>query len=162
MLNEYDEEIEKFLDDEAENYIPLEEKLLERGIDFETAVIAADKFFRKFDTLLSVRGIEKNNISQVCTDIAELLKHDTGNEAEFLYTAMLSEVFLLFGETENDEQKVELWLEQSEKMYYLHTLFFWERCNYQKIKDILKSFKANTVGEVDMEERRTYPTGQCK
>ena len=63
MLNEYDEKIEKFLDDEAENYIPLEEKLLERGIDFETAVIAADKFFRKFDTLLSVRGIEKNNIS---------------------------------------------------------------------------------------------------
>ena len=154
MFGEYDEEIEKFLDDEAENYIPLEEKLLERGIDFETAVITSDKFCRTFNDMLAVRGIEKNNISQVCADIAELLKYDTGNEAEFLYTAMLSEVFLLFGETENDEQKVELWLEQSEKMYYLHTLFFWERCNYQKIKDILKSFKANTFGEVDLEEHR--------
>ena len=154
MWNEYDEEIEKFLDDEAENYIPLEEKLLERGIDFETAVTAADKFCRKFNDMLAMRGIEKNNVSQVCADIAELLKHDTGNEAEFLYTAMLSEVFLLFGETENDEQKVELWLEQSEKMYYLHTLFFWEKCNYQKIKDISKSVKANTLGEVDLEEHK--------
>ena len=154
MLNEYDEEIEKFLDDEAENYIPLEEKLLERGIDFETAVTAADKFCRKFNDMLAMRGIAKNNVSQVCSDIAELLKHDTGNEAEFLYTAMLSEVFLLFGETENDEQKVELWLEQSEKMYYLHTLFFWEKCNYQKIKDISKSVKANTLGEVDLEEHK--------
>ena len=154
MWNEYDEEIEKFLDDEAENYIPLEEKLLERGIDFETAVTAADKFCRKFNDMLAMRGIEKNNVSQVCADIAELLKHDTGNEAEFLYTAMLSEVFLLFGETENDEQKVELWLEQSEKMYYLHTLFFWEKCNCQKIKDILKSLKVNILGEVDLEEHR--------
>ena len=154
MLNEYDEEIEKFLDDEAENYIPLEEKLLERGIDFETAVTAADKFCRKFNDMLAMRGIAKNNISQVCADIAELLKHDTGNEAGFLYTAMLSEVFLLFGETENDEQKVELWLEQSEKMYYLHTLFFWEKCNYQKIEDISKSVKANTLGEVDLEEHK--------
>ena len=154
MFGEYDEEIEKFLDDEAENYIPLEEKLLERGIDFETAVTAADKFCRKFNDMLAVRGIAKNNISQVCADIAELLKHDTGNEAEFLYTAMLSEVFLLFGETENDEQKVELWLEQSEKMYYLHTLFFLEKCNCQKIKDISKSLKANTVGEVDLEEHK--------
>ena len=154
MLSEYDEEIEKFLDDEAENYIPLEEKLLERGIDFETAVTVADKFRRKFNDMLAVKGIAKNNISQVCADIAELLKHDTGNEAEFLYTAMLSEVFLLFGETEDNEQKVELWLEQSEKMYYLHTLFFWEKCNYQKIKDISKSAKSNTVGEVDLEEHK--------
>ena len=154
MLREYDEEIEKFLDDEAENYITLEEKLLERGIDFETAVTAADKFCRKFNDMLAMRGIAKNNVSQVCSDIAELLKHDTGNEAEFLYTAMLSEVFLLFGETENDEQKVELWLEQSEKMYYLHTLFFWEKCNCQKIKDILKSLKVNILGEVDLEEHR--------
>ena len=154
MLSEYDEEIEKFLDDEAENYIPLEEKLLERGIDFETAVTVADKFRRKFNDMLAVKGIAKNNISQVCADIAELLKHDTGNETEFLYTAMLSEVFLLFGETEDNEQKVELWLEQSEKMYYLHTLFFLEKCNYQKIKDISKSAKSNTVGEVDLEEHK--------
>ena len=118
MLSGYDEEIEKFLDDEAENYVSMEEKLLQRGIDFETAVTAADKFCGKFDNLLSVKGIEKNNISQVCTDIAELLKHDTGMEAEFLYTEMLSEVLLLFGEIEDNEQKVELWLEQSEKMYY--------------------------------------------
>ena len=59
MLSEYDEGIEKFLDDEAENYIPLEEKLLERGIDFETAVIAADKFCMKFNDILAARGIEK-------------------------------------------------------------------------------------------------------
>ena len=45
-------------------------------------------------------------------------------------------------------------MEQSEKMYYLHTLFFWEKCNYQKIKDISKSAKANTVGEVDLEEHK--------
>jgi len=55
MLSEYDEGIEKFLDDEAENYIPLEEKLLERGIDFETAVIAADKFCMKFNDILAAR-----------------------------------------------------------------------------------------------------------
>ena len=154
MLSEYDEGIEKFLDDEAENYIPLEEKLLERGIDFETAVTVADKFRRKFNDMLAVKGIAKNNISQVCADIVEILEHDTGADAEFLYTAILSEVLLIFGKTENNEQKVELWLEQSEKMYYLHTLFFWEKCNYQKIKDISKSAKANTVGEVDLEEHK--------
>lgn len=154
MLGGYDEEIEKFLDDEAENYVSMEEKLLQRGIDFETAVTAADKFCGKFDNLLSVKGIEKNNISQVCTDIAELLKHDTGMEAEFLYTAMLSEVFLLFGEIEDNEQKVELWLEQSEKMYYLHTLFWWEKYNYQKISDISAHIKTSTFGEEDSEEHK--------
>lgn len=154
MFGGYNEEIEKFLDDEAENYIPLEEKLLERGIDFETAVIAADKFCSKFDDLLSVKGIAKDNIGQVCADIAELLKQDTGAEAEFLYTAILSEVILLFGEIEDNEQKIELWLEQSEKMYYLHTLFCLEKYNYQKIKDISSSVKMNTVGEVDSDEHK--------
>lgn len=154
MLSKYNEEIEKFLDEETENYVPLKEKLLERGIDFETAVIAADKFCGKFDDMLTVKGIVKNNISQVCKEITELLKHDTGEDNEFLYTAMLSEVFLLFGEIENDEQKVELWLEQSEKMYYLHTLFWWEKCNYRKMIDILASVKANAVGEVDYEEHQ--------
>ncbi len=155
----FDEEIEKFLDDEADSYVSLEEKLFQRGIDFETAVTAADKFCGKFNDILTAKGIAKNSISQVCADIAELLKHDTGTQAEFLYTAILSEVFLLFGEVENDEQKVELWLEQSEKMYYLHTLFWWEKDNYKKIGDISASVKMNAVGEANtIEQKILYDT----
>lgn len=151
MYSEY-EEIERFLDEAAESYVPLEDRLSERGIDYETAMIAADKFRKRFYDILHKKGIGMNNISRLCYDLTELLKHDRDEDSLFLYTAMLSEVSLLFGKIENDEQKIELWLDQSEKVYYLKRLIKTEQINSNLIREIIKGINSNVSGEIDPEE----------
>lgn len=161
MYDEYDE-INRFLDDEAEKYISTEEKLAERGIDFETAVSAAEKFRSKFFDLLDKKGICKDNICQICFDISELLKNDRDENMIFLYTALLTESGLLFGELEDDEQKVSQWLDQAEEMNILKYLIDEEQKNYNEVSEIIKNIKLSESTEIDSDEQEEIYVSVCQ
>lgn len=67
MYSEY-EEIQRFLDDEADSYISTEELLSEYGLTYEEALKSAEKFREQFFSVLTEKDLEKRNISRLCAE----------------------------------------------------------------------------------------------
>lgn len=152
MYSEY-EEVQRFLDDEADSYISTEEILSEYGLTYEEALKSSEEFCERFFSTLTEKGFERHNISRLCAELSELLKHDRSDEAIFLYTSMLTESGLLFGETTDNEQKILLWLEQSENADYLTELIKSEPILRTKIQEVASSIFSNNTAEIDREEQ---------
>ena len=115
MKSEY-EEIEELINEAADSYKPVEEILSEYGITFEQGLGKANQFSEKFFDTLKNKKIETFNISKICCDVVTLLDTGTDDDTIFIYTALLTENGLLFGNISDNKQKIQLWLEQSDKM----------------------------------------------
>ena len=72
MYDEY-EEIQQFLDEEADSYVPFEAFLEGHGFTFEEALNGADNYRSKFFSFLGKNGITSNNINLICVELAEKL-----------------------------------------------------------------------------------------
>lgn len=153
MYNEY-EEMQKFLDNEADCYVPFEEILEGRDLTFEDALKGAENYHNKFFQLLRENGIDSNNISRICVELSEKIKENPSNDMLFLYTALLTENGLLFGDITDDEQKILLWLDQSEKAKFLAELIKNEPVFRNKVSETVESIKNIKVSvEIDREEQ---------
>ena len=152
MKTEY-EEIEDLINEVADSYKPVEEILSEFSLTFEQALSKANQFCEKFFAILKNKKIETSNISKICCDIVTLLDTGTDDDTIFIYTALLTENGLLFGNILDDEQKIQLWLEQSDKMELLTELIKKEP-EYQKRFSALEKYKSKSVAtETDREEQ---------
>ena len=152
MKSEY-EGIEDLINEAADSYKPIEEILSEYGITFEQALGKANQFREKFFDTLKNKEIDTSNISKICCDVVTLLDTDTDNDTIFIYTALLTENGLLFGNISDDEQKIQLWLDQSDKIELLTELIKKEP-EYRKRFLELKKYKSkNVMTETDREEQ---------
>ena len=130
MKTEY-EEIEDLINEAADSYKPIEEILSEYGFTFEQVLGKANQFRERFFQILKNKEIDTFNISKICYDVVTLLDKDIDNDTIFIYTALLSENGLLFGNISDDEQKIHLWLDQADRIELLTELIKKEP-EYQK------------------------------
>lgn len=153
MYDEY-EEIQQFLDEEADSYVTFEEVLEGHGFTFEEALNGADNYRSKFFSFLGKNEITSNNINVICVELAEKLQQNHNEETLFLYTAMLTENGLLFGNITDSEQKILLWFDQSEKAEFLAEIIMNEPVFRERIRETVNSIKSiNTAAEIDREEQ---------
>ncbi|MGN0576831.1 MAG: hypothetical protein ACI4J2_12485 [Ruminococcus sp.] len=152
MVSEY-EEIQRYLDSEADNYVLTEEILKSCGLTFESALKSADEYRERFFSLLKEKHISDNNICRICLEVSELMKTDKSYDAIFIYTALLSENGLLFGNIFDDEQKVLLWLDCSEKSERLTEAIMRESVLKERMLSASKSVTTNAATETDLEEQ---------
>ena len=152
MVSEY-EEIQRYLDSEADNYVLTEEILQSCGLTFESALKSADEYRERFFSLLKEKHISDNNICRICLEVSEFMKTDKSYDAIFIYTALLSENGLLFGNIFDDEQKVLLWLDCSEKSERLTEAIKRESVLKARMLSASKSVTANAAAETDLEEQ---------
>lgn len=152
MVSEY-EEFQRFLDSEADNYVSTEEILQSCGLTFESALKSAIEYRERFFSLLKEKHISDNNICRICLEVTELIKTDKSDDAIFIYTALLSENGLLFGNITDDEQKVLLWLDCSEKSERLTEAIKRESVLKERMLSASKSVTANAAAETDLEEQ---------
>ncbi|MBD5159325.1 MAG: hypothetical protein HDT23_03680 [Ruminococcus sp.] len=151
-MNEY-EELQRWLDEQADNYIPTEEFLREHGLTMKSASEQADTFREKFFTLLRKYEILTDNISVIVAELDGLIYKNQNEDLLFLYTAMATEKGLLFGEPEDEEQKVLYWLEQSENSRKFSEAVRNENI-YKKRLESLKEFSETPDSdETDTEEQ---------
>ncbi len=152
MKTEY-EEIEDLINEAADSYKPIEEILSEYGFTFEQVLGKANQFRERFFQILKNKEIDTFNISKICYDVVTLLDKDIDNDTIFIYTALLSENGLLFGNISDDEQKIHLWLDQADRIELLTELIKKEP-EYQKRFLELKKYKSkNVMTETDREEQ---------
>ncbi|MDE6034800.1 MAG: hypothetical protein K2G36_02705 [Ruminococcus sp.] len=110
-MNEY-EEIQRWLDEQAKNYIPTEETLKDYGLTMKTASEQADLYREKFFRLLRKYGIITDNISVIIAEVDRLICETQNEDLLFVYTALATEKGLFFGDMYDEEQKIICWLKQ--------------------------------------------------
>lgn len=151
-MNEY-EELQRWLDEEAENDISTEELLQEYGLTTETASEQADLYSNKFFNLLQKYELSSDNISMMIAKLDRLISEKQNDELLFIYTALTTEKGLLFGDIEDDEQKILLWLEQSKNAEKFSNAIKMEKTYQKRLENLFKSSEITGAGETDTEEQ---------
>ena len=111
-MNEY-EELHRWLDEQAEDDTSTEELLQEYGLTMEEASEQADLYREKFFELLRKYEVCSDNISVMIAELDRLIYKNQNEDLLFVYTALATEKGLLFGNMEDEEQKILCWLKQS-------------------------------------------------
>ena len=147
------EEMEDLINEAADLYRSTEEILAEYNLTLEQALDKAQNFCSRFFDTLVKKGIAASNVSRICLDVVKLIDKDRSDETIFIYTALLTENGLLFGNISDSEQKVRLWLDQSEKMQLL-TMLIEKEPEYHIRLSELKKYKPKVfTTEIDGEEQ---------
>ena len=151
-MNEY-EELQRWLDEEAEHDISTEEMLQEYGLTMETVPKQADLYKNRFFNLLKKYGICKDNISIMIAELDKLLFEQQNQELLFLYTALATERGLLFGTTEDDDQKAFIWLKQSLNAKKFYQAVSMEKNYEMRLHQLSKLSNIKDEEETDREEQ---------
>lgn len=137
LLSE-EEEINRLIDEAADEYVPFEEILKQNNITFEEALSAAEGEKEHFFDTLKKYGIYSRDISSVCYNVSEWLKTEQNDDILFLYIALLSEHMLLFDDIKDDEQKVTLWLDHHKHFEYIKDRIQAERILKKRFDELIK------------------------
>lgn len=148
-----EEEINRLIDEAADEYISLEELLEQKGMTFDTALSEIEKYRKQFFDTLNLYGIDCENISRICFETTQLLKKDQSDSVLFLYTSLLSENGLLFGNIEDSEQKIRLWVEQCEYVEYIIGRIKSERILSQRFKELTAHKQKKSDAMFDRKEQ---------
>ncbi len=154
MYSEEEDEINRLIDEAADEYQPLEERLKQHGLTFNKALQAAEGFQNRFFDTLNVCSINRREMEQVCFDVVSLLKKERNDDIIFLYISLLSERGLLFGDITDDEQKIRVWLAQRECADYINERIRAERILRKRFDALLKHKPDNSATEYDKDEQR--------
>lgn len=151
-MNEY-EEINRFIDDEADNYISTDDILKNNNLTFDEALKSTNKFREDFFNLLKNCRIESGIPEIILIDLCKQMEVCKDNDMLNLYCMAVTDKGLLFENLSDNEQRILLWLEQKKDaellMDYLQNV-----PKYKAMIDKLsKSIKIDTVEEIDLEEQ---------
>ena len=148
-----DEEINRLIDEAADEYISLDKLLDQIGMTVDEALSEAEQYRTLFFDTLNHCGIGYGNADRICSDVAQLLKKDQGDNTLFLYTSLLSENGLLFGNITDNEHKISLWLEQRERSEYFIRRIKTERILRKRFNDLISHVPQRVAAEFDREEQ---------
>ncbi|MDO5398450.1 MAG: hypothetical protein Q4G33_11035 [bacterium] len=154
MYNEEDEEINRLIDEAADEYQPLDEILKQHGLTFKEALSAAQELQSRFFDTLNACGITCGKMEQVCLDVVSLLKKRRNDDVLFLYTSLLSERGLFFGDITDEEQKIRVWLAHRECVDYINERIRAERILRGRFDVFIKHKPDNSATEYDKGEQK--------
>jgi len=151
-MNEY-EEINRFLDDEADSYISTDDILKSNNLTFDDALKSASKFRDDFFNLLKNCRIESGIPEIILIDLCKQMEVCKDNDMLNLYCMAITDKGLLFENLSDNEQRILLWLEQKKDAELLIN-YLQKVPKYKALIDKLaKSIKADTAQEIDLEEQ---------
>ena len=81
-MTSYDIEYEMFryIDEQANNYVPSEKFLLQHGMSYDEALQKATEFKEKYYQLLEKHGIGHQNLVSLCYDLIAQIKRSPDNQ----------------------------------------------------------------------------------
>ena len=143
MNNDIDYEIYQYINQQAENYIPLKELLSQKKLTYDTALQKAAELKEKYHFIRKKYHIQNQNLVSFCYDLMKQIHQFPENqELQYLYFCILTDTGLLnpinTGER-TEEQMIRNFIRQKEKIQ--------ELTNFMKMqtecKEKLKRLKAN-------------------
>ncbi|MGN1086579.1 MAG: hypothetical protein ACI4Q5_06065, partial [Porcipelethomonas sp.] len=114
MEYDIDFEINKYIDEQTDKYVELDELLKQNHLTFDEAQQRVKQFKEKFYGLLSKYFISKQNLVRTCYDLMERISQQPDNvDLQYLYLCIMTDFGLLSGINAHDraeEQEIRNYL----------------------------------------------------
>ena len=140
-----DYEIYKYINEQADQYIELDELLREHHLTVEETKQKAMQFKEEFYNLLSKYSIGSQNLVQTCYDLIECIKkHPDNFDLQYLYLCIMTDFGLLNKKSANnctEEQEIRNYLRQNELVQELTTFLKSHSESIRKYQELQKYLK---------------------
>lgn len=145
MHYNFDYEIYKYIDEQADIYVSFKDFLKNHNITFDEAWICVKQFKGKFNNLLSKHSIGNQNIAVTCYDLIECIIQQSDNpDLHYLYFCIMTDFGLLndinsFDHTK--EQDIRNYFRQNELIQELLGFLKYQTENNKKLAEIREYLK---------------------
>ena len=143
-------EIYQYIDEQADNYVPLKELLLQHGMSYDDALRKASEFKEKYYQLLEKHCIGHQNLVSLCYDLIAQIKRSPDNQdLQHLYFCTITDAGLL-SEKQAGEQAIRNYFQQCEKVRELTAFSQKEsECKIRLRQVMLNMKKISPIGTAD-------------
>lgn len=144
MEYDFDYEIYKYINEQAEQYIMFDELLKQNRLTLNEANQKVKQFKEKFNTLLEKYAIGTQNLVVTCYDLIELIKQQPDNsDLQYLYFCIVTDVGLLNNILANrtEEQEIRNYIRQNEAIQELTEFLKSQTESIKKYHELLEYLK---------------------
>lgn len=144
MEYDFDYEIYKYINEQAEQYIMFDELLKQNRLTLNEANQKVKQFKEKFNTLLEKYAIGTQNLVVTCYDLIELIKQQPDNfDLQYLYFCIVTDVGLLNNILGNrtEEQEIRNYILQNEAIQELTEFLKSQTESIKKYHELLEYLK---------------------
>lgn len=145
MDYDIDFEINKYIDEQADQYTELDELLKQNHITSDEAQLRVNQFKEKFYSLLSKYSISNQNLMRTCYDLMERISHQPDNaDLQYLYLCIMTDFGLLNNINAHDrtkEQEIRNYLEQNKLVQELELFLKLQSDNSRKLNELREYLK---------------------
>ncbi|MDE6501786.1 MAG: hypothetical protein K2L10_06845 [Ruminococcus sp.] len=161
MPYNYDYEILKYIDKEADNYVPFKDFLKNHNTNLDKAWNCVKQFKEKFNNLLSKYSIGKENLVVMCYDLIERISEQYNNpELHYLYFCIMTDVGLINEINSSDhtkEQEIRIYFQQKKLIQELSEFLEYQIEYHKKIAEIREYLKKpRCVKNIDCKEETDF------
>lgn len=140
MIYDIDFEINKYIDEQANQYIELDELLKQNHLTFNSAKQKVKQFKEKFYSLLSKYSISNQNLVKTCYELMECICQQPDNaDLQYLYFCIMTDFGLLNGIKAHDhteEQEIRNYLHQNKLVQELSEFLKLQSDNSRKLNEL--------------------------
>ncbi|MGN0676954.1 MAG: hypothetical protein ACI4K5_04350 [Ruminococcus sp.] len=141
MDYDLDYEIYKYINEQAEQYVPFRKLLKNNNLTFSEARQKAQDFKANFDNLLSEYHIGNNNLVRICCDLMEKINENPNNsDLQYIYIFIMTYSGFL-NEIKSPEQQIRNYINQNERIQELSDFLKSQIKNRDKLYKIQKHLK---------------------
>ncbi|MDE5765381.1 MAG: hypothetical protein K2I00_10585, partial [Ruminococcus sp.] len=145
MQYDLDYEIYKYIDEQADSYVPFKDFLKNHDITFDEAWRCVQQFKDNFNNLLSKYSIGSQNLSSICNDLMERIVQQSDNpDLHYLYFCIITDFGLLNDVDFSDhtkEQDIRNYFRQKELIQELSDFLKCQTENNRKLDEIREHLK---------------------
>lgn len=144
MMHDIDYEINKYIDEQADQYIEFDELLKQNHLTFNSAKQKAKQFKEKFYSLLSKYSISSQNLAETCYDLMNRISHQPDNaDLQYLYFCIMTDFGLLntMDSNRTEEQEIRNYLEQNKLVQELESFLKLQSDNSRKLNELREYLK---------------------
>jgi hypothetical protein len=138
-----DYEIEKYLDEQVDEYVPFRKFLKKKGITLAEARQCVTEFRNEFKRLLSEYSIGINNLVTTCYDLTKLITQQPDNpDLQYLYLCIMTDSGVLnMNNDATEEQVIRNYLRQAESIRELSGFFKIQYEDNRKLHELRRYLK---------------------
>lgn len=144
MMYDIDYEINKYIDEQVDQYIELDELLKQNHLTFNSAKQKVKQFKEKFYSLLSKYSISSRNLVATCYDLMECVSQQPDNaDLQYLYFCIMTDFGLLntMDSNRTEEQEIRNYLEQNKLVQELESFLKLQSDNSRKLNELREYLK---------------------
>lgn len=145
MEYDMDYEIYKYINEQAERYVPFRKLLEQNNLTISEASQKVRDFKANFDNLLSEYHIGNDNIVEICCNLMEIVNENPDNsDLQYIYICIMTD-FGLLNEIKSsnriEEQQIRNYIRQNEHIHELSAFLELQIENRDKLYKIQKHLK---------------------